>query len=219
MWGEYILANNKTTNLGIKLIQPTDKFIEVTFNNVIKDIDDKCLGVDHAKSPAHFSVWNKNTDYVKGDIIRITKGKSNQYYQCIVGGTSGVTEPENNVTDSIVTDGSIKWKVYEFGAGSSNSLDLWTGGTYYTRGQIVLYNDEIFRCKIDHTSLNTFAQDKINFQQLFSNVQEWKDGVLYQENATVVYNNRIYKCITEHTSTTTFDKTKFELLDIYGLVN
>ena len=219
MWGEYILANNKTTNLGIKLIQPTDKFIEVTFNNVIKDIDDKCLGVDHAKSPAHFSVWNKNTDYVKGDIIRITKGKSNQYYQCIVGGTSGVTEPENNVTGSIVTDGSIKWKVYEFGAGSSNSLDLWTGGTYYTRGQIVLYNDEIFRCKIDHTSLNTFAQDKINFQQLFSNVQEWKDGVLYQENATVVYNNRIYKCITEHTSTTTFDKTKFELLDIYGLVD
>ena len=220
MRGEYILASNKTTNLELKLIQPTDKFINVTFNDVINDIDSKCLSVDHAKSPAHFSVWKKATNYAKDDIIRITNGKSNQYYQCIVGGTSGVTEPENNVTGSIVTDGSVKWKVCEFGAGSSNnSLDLWVGNTYYTRGQIVLYNNEIFRCKIDHTSLNTFAQDKINFQQLFSNVQEWKDGVLYQEHATVVYNNRIYKCITEHTSTTTFDKTKFELLDIYGLVD
>lgn len=220
MWGEYILASNKTTNLELKLIQPTDKFINVTFNDVINDIDSKCLSVDHAKSPAHFSVWKKATNYAKDDIIRITKGKSNQYYQCIVGGTSGATEPENNVTGSIVTDGSVKWKVCEFGAGSSNnSLDLWVGNTYYTRGQIVLYNNEIFRCKIDHTSLNTFAQDKINFQQLFSNVQEWKDGVLYQEHATVVYNNRIYKCITEHTSTTTFDKTKFDLLDIYGLVD
>ena len=71
MWGEYILASNKTTNLGIKLIQPTDKFIDVTFNNVIKDIDDKDITTLNSERERIELFKNKNNQLIIADDVTL----------------------------------------------------------------------------------------------------------------------------------------------------
>lgn len=209
-----------TKNLGIRLIQPTDKFIDVTFNNVIKDIDSLCLSVNHADSTAHFSVWKANTNYDVKDIVRISKNKSNQYYKCIVSGTTSGTEPKNNVSGSIVVDGSVKWLVSEIGGDiDSANVNLWQANTYYEKGSLVLYKSTIYRCKVSNNSSNSFSSDINCWQQLFSNIQPWLENTYYSVNDNVVYGGKIYGCTTAHTSTTTFDLTKFELLSDFGLVH
>ena len=91
-----ILATN-TSNLNIKLIQPTDRFSDDAFNSVIEDIDNKVVGVSHLTSGAHFAIWTKSTSYQKGDVVRTPFLKSNQYLECLVGGTSGSSCPTDNI--------------------------------------------------------------------------------------------------------------------------
>lgn len=210
----------KTSNLGILLIQPTDYFADVSFNAVINDLDSKVVGIAHLASSGHWDTWKSSAAYKKGDIIRITNTKSNQYYQCITAGTSGTTEPANNVAGSIVTDGTVKWMVYELGVGSSTSgVRLWLGGDYYLRGEIVLYNDALYRCTIDHIAGNTFSADANCFRTICANVRSWSAGIYYRVGEVVVHDNSLYKCNKTHTSSTfSADIANWDLLDSFGLV-
>ena len=151
-----ILAT-QTANLKIKLIQPTDMFADETFNAVINDIDAKLVGIAHVDSKGHWDTWKASTKYEKDDIVRITDSKSNQYYQCIVAGTSDTLEPTNVTNGSLVVDGSATWKVMTIGAGGeSNGISIWLSNNYYTKGQAVLYDNTLYRCKADHKAGTDF---------------------------------------------------------------
>lgn len=212
----------ETEKLKIKLVQPADMFADESFNAVIKDIDAKVVGVAHLDSPAHWSLWKDSFDYEKGDIVRITNTKSNQYLLCIKGGKSGVIEPTNNVTDSQVTDNYVTWLVKDIAnTDSSSGISIFVGETYYLRGQAVLYNEILYRCISDHTAATDFAADKSYWQVVNASIVNWTYSVYYPQDSIVIRKRLLYKCKTGHTSSATNfldDIDNWILINDFGLV-
>lgn len=195
----------ETNKLKIKLIQPTDMFADDAFNNVIKDLDNKVVGIAHLTSGAHWEVWTKDTKYAKGDVVRTTACKSNQYFQCIVGGTSGKDEPKNQGTGAQITDNTVTWIINEIGSSGGNSgASVFIGEKYYTRSQLVIYNGVLYRSIKDHIAEQTFQLDIANWQKLYSNIREWTDSTFYFSNEIVINDNKLYKCKQDHVSAGTF---------------
>lgn len=195
----------ETDKLKIKLIQPTDMFADDAFNNVIKDLDNKVVGIAHLTSGAHWEVWTKDTKYAKGDVVRTTTCKSNQYFQCIVGGTSGKDEPKNQGTGAQITDNTATWIINEIGSSGGNSgASVFIGSKHYTRGQLAIYNSVLYRSIKDHIAEQTFQLDIANWQKLYSNIREWSDSTFYFSGEIVINDNKIYKCKQDHVSAGTF---------------
>lgn len=210
----------ETDKLKIKLIQPTDMFADDAFNNVIKDLDNKVVGIAHLTSGAHWEVWAKDTKYAKGDVVRTTTCKSNQYFQCIVGGTSGKDEPKNQGTGAQITDNTVTWIINEIGSSGGNSgASVFIGEKYYTRSQLVIYNGVLYRSIKDHIAEQTFQLDIANWQKLYSNIREWADSTFYFSNEIVINDNKLYKCKQDHVSAGTFisDINAWESLSSNGI--
>ena len=196
----------ETNKLKIKLIQPTDMFADDAFNNVIKDLDNKVVGIAHLTSGAHWEVWAKDTKYAKGDIVRTTTCKSNQYFQCIVGGTSGKDEPKNQGTGAQITDNTATWIINEIGSSDSSNggAVIFVGEKYYTKGQLAIFNGVLYRSIKDHVAKTTFQEDFESWQKLYSNIREWADSTFYFSDEIVLNDDKLYKCNKDHTSAETF---------------
>lgn len=209
------MSTTNTPNLDLLRIQETWQFGDEAFNTFIDDADDKLVGVAHLSSPAHWKTWEKNTSYAKEDIIRITNGKTHQYYQCIVGGTSGTSEPTNNVTGSIITDGTVQWMVMSLSEAGTNggSIKIWLSGTYYNRGDAVLYGTALYRCKVDHTA-TAWSSDYIYWQEIMASVRLWKPSTYYFIDDSVIENGMIYQCNTAHTSASVFNASEESNWDV-----
>lgn len=196
---------NTTKNLSLNLLSGLEKVNKDTFNGIIEDIDSKCVGIHHLHENSHWRLWEKDTDYVKGDIVRTTTCKSNQYFQCIVGGTSGKNEPKNQGTGAQITDNTATWIINEIGSSGGNSgASVFIGSKYYTRSQLVIYNDVLYRSIKDHIAEQTFQLDIANWQKLYSNIREWADSTFYFSNEIVINDNKLYKCKQDHVSAGTF---------------
>lgn len=205
----------ETPKLKLLLIQEDWKFADDSFNLVISDMDNKLLGIAHGDSNIHWSGWKTGYSYSKGDVVRTESCKSNQYYLCVTNGISGATEPTNNITGSVVDDGTAQWKVCILGdSEASAAVDIFRGGMAYNKGQLVLYNEVLYRCKVGHVAAMTMELDADKWQQVDASLQPWKQTVYFFENDIVVYDNVIYKCTTAHTSGYTFDYTKWTPLTI-----
>jgi len=209
-----------TPKLDLLLIQASWQFADEAFNRVIRDMDDKLLGVAHLNSPKHWSDWKPTTEYAKYDVVRITQAKSHQYYQCVVGGTSGTAEPTNNVTGSQVTDGTITWEVMSLTevAVDSGVLRIWLSGAHYYRGEAVLYGQALYRCRVEHTATN-WTDDNLKWQEVYASLRIWTPNIFYFVGDSMVYNNLIYQCITEHVSGSSFnatEKAKWKLIGSAG---
>lgn len=202
-----ILATN-TSNLNIKLIQPTDRFSDDAFNSVIEDIDIKVVGVSHLTSGAHFEVWTKSTSYQKGDVVRTPFLKSNQYLECLVGGTSGSSCPTDNIQGTRITDNDITWVIKALGVVDTSTVSLWTSNWDYVRGHIVMYNNCLYRCKTPHTSSSSFVLDASYWQEVKASIGPWKPLVYYYVDDIVVHDELIYKNKVAHVSDSTFSSTE-----------
>ena len=202
-----ILATN-TSNLNIKLIQPTDRFSDASFNSVIEDIDNKVVGVSHLTSGAHFEVWTKSTSYQKGDVVRTPFLKSNQYLECLVGGTSGSSCPTDNIQGTRITDNDITWVIKALGVVDTSTVSLWASNWDYVRGHIVMYNNCLYRCKTPHTSSSSFDLDASYWQEVKASVGLWKPLVYYYVDDIVVNDGLIYKNNIAHVSDSTFSSTE-----------
>lgn len=197
--------SNTTKNLSLNLLSGLEKVNKDTFNDIIEDIDSKCVGIHHLHENSHWRLWEKDTDYVKGDIVRTTTCKSNQYFQCIVGGTSGKNEPKNQGTGAQITDNTATWVINEIGSsGGNNGASVFIGSKYYTRGQLAIYNGVLYRSIKDHIAEQTFQLDIANWQKLYSNIREWTDSTFYFSNEIVINDNKLYKCKQDHVSAGTF---------------
>lgn len=191
-----------TPILELKLIQPTDYFADEAFNAVIQDADNKLVGVAHLESPVHWTEWEANTTYAVYDVVRYPALKSHQYAQCIATGNTGTTAPVNNVTGSVITDGTVTWVVKSFSekGNYSGTIQVWTSDTYYERGDAVRYGNALYRCGLQHTSSNQFSLDSAYWQEISATIRQWLGSIYYYVNDIVVHNNYIYKCIRAHTS-------------------
>ena len=201
------MATN-TSNLNIKLIQPTDRFSDDTFNSVIEDIDNKVVGVSHLTSGAHFEVWTKSTSYQKGDVVRTPFLKSNQYLECLVSGTSGSSCPTDSIQGTRITDNDVTWVIKALGVVDTSTVSLWASNWDYVRGHIVMYNNCLYRCKTPHTSSNSFDLDASLWQEVKASVGLWKPLVYYYVDDIVVNDGLIYKNNVAHVSDSTFSSTE-----------
>ena len=205
----------ETNNLKIKLIQPTDYFADESFNAVINDIDSKVLGIVHEKSVGHWNTWEKSKSYNVDDVVRVTNSKSNQYYSCVKAGISDVTEPTSNVTGDTVTDGTVSWIVCSIGGSSgTSSISNWLSNNFYTRGQLVFYNNKLYRNKISHTSLSTFALDSSEWQEITASNNIWMPSMYYDVGDTAIYDTMLYICRTAN-SDATFTPSNWALVNEY----
>ena len=207
----------ETDKLKIKLIQPTDMFADDAFNNVIKDLDNKVVGIAHLTSGAHWEVWTKDTDYAKGDIVRTPYLKSNQYLECINAGKTGTDCPNDNIPGTMITDNTAKWIIRVLGAVDESTISIWIGGEEYGRGSLVLYNNKLYRCKVSHTA-TTFDVDASKWQEVFASLQEWRATFYYALNDTVLYNGKLFKCILANDDTV-FDSNKWSLINNLSIVH
>lgn len=207
----------ETDKLKIKLIQPTDMFADDTFNEVIKDVDNKVVGIAHLTSGAHWEVWTKNTDHAKGDIVRTPYLKSNQYLECTSAGKTGTDCPNDNIPGTMITDNTAKWIIRVLGAVDESTISIWIGGEEYGRGSLVLYNNKLYRCKVSHTA-TTFDADASKWQEVFASLQEWRATFYYALNDIVLYNGKLFKCILANDDTV-FDSNKWSLINNLSIVH
>lgn len=210
------MATTKTENLELRYIQPTDYFISDTFNAILDDIDAKVVGVSHLSSGAHWEVWKKQTDYVKGDIIRTPHLHSNQYLECLLGGKSGTTEPQVNVTGTEFTDGSAKWIVKILGQTDEKTISIWLAGENYVRGSLVLYNNKLFRCKTPHQSVK-FDTDYSKWQEVYASVSPWVASRYYAIGDTVIKDDLLYECTTANTDIT-FTEANWKIVGSISII-
>lgn len=210
-----ILATN-TANLNLKLIQPTDKFADDAFNSVIEDIDNKVVGIGHLTSGAHFEVWTKSTSYQKGDVVRTPYLKSNQYLECLIGGTSGSSCPTDNVQGTRITDNAVTWIIKALGVVDTSTVSIWSSNWDYVRGHMVMYNNCLYRCKTPHISDVSFDLDALKWQEVKTSVRIWSPAVYYYENDTALVDGSLYLCITAHVSESTFNTTEETHWEVIG---
>ena len=198
--------SNITKKLRLNLLSGLEKLHKDTFNGIIEDIDNKCVGIAHLQENSHWKLWEKNTDYAKGDVVRTTTCKSNQYFQCIVSGTSGKDEPKNQGTGTQITDNTATWIINEIGSSDSSNggAVIFVGEKYYTRSQLAIFNGVLYRSIKDHVAKTTFQEDFESWQKLYSNIREWADSTFYFSDEIVLNDDKLYKCNKDHTSAETF---------------
>ncbi len=63
---------------------------------------------------SNVTFWTASTVYKIGDIVRKVAGDKNYFYQCVVAGTTGATEPSwTDIEGVTIPDGSVSWYVYK----------------------------------------------------------------------------------------------------------
>lgn len=128
------------------------------------------------------------------------------------GGGGGGGEPYILPTASEEIKGGIKIgnriSMSEEKLSADLQVDAWKTATDYNIGDIIVYNNKLYKCKIVHTS-NVFSEDINNWIIINSSLENWKPSTYYSEDSIAVYNNILYICNTSHTSSSTFDYTKW----------
>lgn len=105
----------KTDILKLPRILPDKPFVRQQFNEVVEDIDQKVLPVQHAATKAHFDMWQPNTNYDKQDVVRTPTCPNWGFYMCIEPGVSGTDAPAGYGEGDEIGDGTCKWRLKLFG--------------------------------------------------------------------------------------------------------
>ena len=140
--------------------------------------------------------WKSNTSYNAKDIVI----NDNALYRCKTAHTS---------TSSFATDALTYWDKLS----GANSVGVWASGKSYDAGQLVVYNNQLFRANVSHASSATFDLDGAKWNLLESNIGEYKANVYYPIGTSVIYNNALFKCKVAHNSTSTFNRDNWTRID------
>lgn len=206
-----------TKNLNIRLLEGSDRFVDDTFNIILKDMDDKLVGVSHLTSGAHFTIWEESTSYAIGDVIRTPYLKSGQFMECVTAGTSGLSMPTYDVDGTKFTDGTVSWVIRTLATTTDNTVSIWLSGSDYVAGSLVLYNNSLYRAKVKHTA-TSFEEDKDKWQEIYASVRNWKGGMFYDVKDSVIYDNSLYICVNAN-SDTVFTPINWLLVNNFSLVS
>lgn len=125
------------------------------------------------------------------------------------------------------TNTSVLYCIKYTNSNSPEKIDIWTANTSYSVGNIVIYNDKIYRCAVDHTSGTDFSVDRPKYWESLGDnpiindwisgnnytvgtcviksnqngIVDWTASKQYNVNDEVVYNGYIYTCKTQNTDT------------------
>lgn len=137
-------------------------------------------------------LWKPSTYYTVG----VTVINDKKVYRCKTAHTSATTF---NTTEE------ANWELISSGG---ITIEDWASSTVYVVGDVVISNNNLYKCKTAHTSGNTFdATEEANWDLISSGSDEhilldWKQSTKYEVNELVYYNGSIFRCNTAHTSGT-----------------
>lgn len=124
------------------------------------------------------------------------------------GGGGGGGTPYTLPTASAEIKGGIK-----IGAGlkmddetlsvDGTGIESFATGTEYEVGDIVLFNNILYRAIRAHTS-TTFASDTANWELVYSSIPLWTASTHYHVGDVVINNNKVYRCKESHNATASF---------------
>jgi hypothetical protein len=139
------------------------------------------------------SVRQNNHLYNKDDIVRF----NDVWIRCVLGGTTASTPPTLTTEEigTTITDGGVSWEIIGLLYSSNKILD-WNPEKGYNKGEMVYYDNILYRAKANITSGTDFTQEQNNWELVCTQIPEWTSSCYYVQGAIVEYNNKIYKCKT-----------------------
>ena len=138
-------------------------------------------------------VRQNNHLYNKDDIVRF----NDVWIRCVLGGTTASTPPTLTTEEigTTITDGGVSWEIIGLLYSSNKILD-WKPKKGYNKGEMVYYDNILYRAKANITSGTDFTQEQNNWELVCTQIPEWTSSCYYVQGAIVEYNNKIYKCKT-----------------------
>ena len=138
-------------------------------------------------------VRQNNHLYNKDDIVRF----NDVWIRCVLGGTTASTPPilETEEIGTTITDGNVSWEIIGLLYSSNKILD-WKPKKGYNKGEMVYYDNILYRAKANITSGTDFTQEQNNWELVCTQIPEWTSSCYYVQGAIVEHNNKIYKCKT-----------------------
>ena len=138
-------------------------------------------------------VRQNNHLYNKNDIVRF----NDVWIRCVLGGTTASTPPTLTTEEigTTITDGGVSWEIIGLLYSSNKILD-WKPRKGYNKGEMVYYDNILYRAKANITSGTDFTQEQNNWELVCTQIPEWTSSCYYVQGAIVEYNNKIYKCKT-----------------------
>ena len=139
------------------------------------------------------SVRQNNHLYNKDEIVRF----NDVWIRCVLGGTTASTPPtlETEEIGTTITDGNVSWEIIGLLYSSNKILD-WKQKKGYNKGEMVYYDNILYRAKANITSGTDFTQEQNNWELVCTQIPTWTSSCYYVQGAIVEYNNKIYKCKT-----------------------
>jgi hypothetical protein len=143
--------------------------------------------------------WTPNTTYIKDAIVSY-QGKT---YVCLIANTSNSTSFYNDLY--YVTQSGASTPLWNLIIDGKTFTGLWTTGTTYSLGNIVIFGGQLYYCTANHTS-TAFASQTSYWSKYtqFSNWHiTWTASTIYGIGDVVKYGGIVYSCIANHTSAST----------------
>ena len=137
------------------------------------------------------SVRQNNHLYNKDEIVKF----NNVWIKCMLGGTTASTPPTVTTEEigTTIIDGGVSWEIIGLLYSSNKILD-WKPKKGYNKGEMVYYDNILYRAKANITSGTDFTQEQNNWELVCTQIPEWTSSCYYVQGAIVEYNNKIYKC-------------------------
>lgn len=138
-------------------------------------------------------VRQNNHLYNKDEIVRF----NDVWIRCVLGGTTASTPPTLTTEEigTTITDGGVSWEIIGLLYSSNKILD-WKPKKGYNKGEMVYYDNILYRAKANITSGTDFTQEQNNWELVCTQIPEWTSSCYYVQGAIVEHDNKIYKCKT-----------------------
>ena len=122
------------------------------------------------------SVRQNNHLYNKDEIVRF----NNVWIKCMLGGTTASTPPTLTTEEigTTITDGGVSWEIIGLLYSSNKILD-WKPKKGYNKGEMVYFDDILYRAKANITSGTDFTQEQNNWELVCTQIPEWTSSCYY----------------------------------------
>ena len=122
------------------------------------------------------SVRQNNHLYNKDEIVRF----NDVWIRCVLGGTTASTPPTLTTEEigTTITDGGVSWEIIGLLYSSNKILD-WKPQKGYNKGEMVYYDDILYRAKANITSGTDFTQEQNNWELVCTQIPEWTSSCYY----------------------------------------
>ena len=122
------------------------------------------------------SVRQNNHLYNKDEIVRF----NDVWIRCVLGGTTASTPPTLTTEEigTTITDGGVSWEIIGLLYSSNKILD-WKPKKGYNKGEMVYYDNILYRAKANITSGTDFTQEQNNWELVCTQIPEWTSSCYY----------------------------------------